>query len=91
MLIQPCWDTQNEMDNVAEQANAAEVTMGSQYGVPNKLDEAAIEAGLPPFIPTVPILPTTHVDLFFKIELEALSNHVEEGEEPGTYLEDVCT
>lgn len=70
-----------EMEDLLEQANEIQESLGRSYAVPDELDEADLEAGTNAF--TV-IAPFTDI---YDIELDALA--LEEEEEGTSYLADM--
>lgn len=79
---------QFELEDLVEQANEIQETLGRSYAVPDEIDEADLEAGT-----SFPrLLPSTHSNQLiptslYYIELDALA--LEEEDEGTSYLADI--
>ena len=72
-----------DMEDLLEQANEIQETLGRSYAVPDEIDEADLEAGVLTYIYHKRIYLNNHL----KLELDALA--LEEEEEGPSYLADL--
>lgn len=84
-----------DMEDLMEQANDIQETLGRSYGVPEEVDEADLEAGERiHFLPFLPSSSTNHPNHLSRsprgtsTELEALGDDFLEEEEVPSYLKD---
>ena len=75
------------MEDLLEQANEVQATLGRSYAVPDEIDEADLEAGMFSSGPFSDHSPKKKITLSFVLELDALA--LEEEEEGPSYLADL--